>query len=337
MTEKETPDAVSPENAANLLKLEEELKRSRDHWGVTYKILKRIREGELWRNGGFQNYTLWLAEAAKKSGMHASELWKRFGAGRHYEEYLKREAQVGRSHPSIETVEASPNTIALAYRLAGDGNWVFADSLMTDILDGKIRRADLNDAWKAVKEAKSEAVREKKRPEEKKKGIPPAFYRKNSFKLEAVLTLSADSGGFLVGASHPKRSRFRVISSTEPVSTETAGSVDCVIIENRSTKTGALRLHGISVEPKRPDGLYLAKEPEKATPYDYRWLAVPTGFEDAYRDFVRDSLPGWGLLVIKSSTHSVRNALQASEQTPDSELRLSELENLIIETLEPAP
>ena len=28
MTEKETPDAVSPENAANLLKLEEELKRS---------------------------------------------------------------------------------------------------------------------------------------------------------------------------------------------------------------------------------------------------------------------------------------------------------------------
>ena len=55
MTEKETPDAVSPENAANLLKLEEELKRSRDHWGVTYKILKRIREGELWRNGGFQN------------------------------------------------------------------------------------------------------------------------------------------------------------------------------------------------------------------------------------------------------------------------------------------
>ena len=52
MTEKETPDAVSPENAANLLKLEEELKRSRDHWGVTYKILKRIREGELWRNGG---------------------------------------------------------------------------------------------------------------------------------------------------------------------------------------------------------------------------------------------------------------------------------------------
>ena len=48
MTEKETPDAVSPENAANLLKLEEELKRSRDHWGVTYKILKRIREGELW-------------------------------------------------------------------------------------------------------------------------------------------------------------------------------------------------------------------------------------------------------------------------------------------------
>ena len=128
-----------------------------------------------------------------------------------------------------------------------------------------------------------------------------------------------------------------MISSTEPVSTETAGSVDCVIIENRSTKTGALRLHGISVEPKRPDGLYLAKEPEKATPYDYRWLAVPTGFEDAYRDFVRDSLPGWGLLVIKSSTHSVRNALQASEQTPDSELRLSELENLIIETLEPAP
>ena len=43
MTEKETPDAVSPENAANLLKLEEELKRSRDHWGVTYQILKRIR------------------------------------------------------------------------------------------------------------------------------------------------------------------------------------------------------------------------------------------------------------------------------------------------------
>ncbi|WP_268811390.1 hypothetical protein [Mesosutterella multiformis] len=41
--------------------------------------------------------------------------------------------------------------------------------------------------------------------------------------------------------------------------------------------------------------------------------------------------------MIKSSTHSVRNALQASEQTPDSELRLSELENLIIETLEPAP
>ncbi len=80
MTEKETPDAVSPENAANLLKLEEELKRSRDHWGVTYQILKRIREGEFWRNGGFQNYTLWLAEAAKKSGMHASELWKRFGA-----------------------------------------------------------------------------------------------------------------------------------------------------------------------------------------------------------------------------------------------------------------
>ena len=107
MTEKETPDAVSPENAANLLKLEEELKRSRDHWGVTYKILKRIREGELWRNGGFQNYTLWLAEAAKKSGMHASELWKRFGAGRHYEEYLKREAQVGRSHPSIETLQAT--------------------------------------------------------------------------------------------------------------------------------------------------------------------------------------------------------------------------------------
>ena len=67
MTEKETPDAVSPENAANLLKLEEELKRSRDHWGVTYKILKRIREGELWRNGGFQNYTLWLAEAARVS------------------------------------------------------------------------------------------------------------------------------------------------------------------------------------------------------------------------------------------------------------------------------
>ena len=64
---------------------------------------------------------------------------------------------------------------------------------------------------------------------------------------------------------------------------------------------------------------------------------MPTGFEDAYRDFVRDSLPGWGLLVIKSSTHSVRNALQASEQTPDPELRLAELENLIIETLEPAP
>ena len=29
MTEKETPDAVSPENAANLLKLEEELKRDK--------------------------------------------------------------------------------------------------------------------------------------------------------------------------------------------------------------------------------------------------------------------------------------------------------------------
>lgn len=105
--------------------------------------------------------------------MHASELWKRFGAGRHYEEYLKREAQVGRSHPSIETVEASPNTIALAYRLAGDGNWVFADSLMTDILDGKIRRADLNDAWKAVKEAKSEAAREKNAPRKRRRGFRP--------------------------------------------------------------------------------------------------------------------------------------------------------------------
>ena len=69
MTEKETPDAVSPENAANLLKLEEELKRSRDHWGVTYKILKRIREGELWRNGGFHA----VARGSREKKRHARE------------------------------------------------------------------------------------------------------------------------------------------------------------------------------------------------------------------------------------------------------------------------
>lgn len=67
MTEKETPDAVSPENAANLLKLEEELKRSRDHWGVTYKILKRSARENSGGTAGFRTTRCGSRKPRKKA------------------------------------------------------------------------------------------------------------------------------------------------------------------------------------------------------------------------------------------------------------------------------
>ncbi|MCI5850362.1 MAG: hypothetical protein MR009_02235 [Sutterellaceae bacterium] len=319
--------------------LEDLVRLSRDRWGVTYLLIRKAREEELWRSSGAMNFSVWMANLAKKSGMHSSELWKRYGAGKAYEGYVRREAAAGRVRPAVEDLTASSNTLALAFRVAGKEKPLLADELVTDVLDGKLTRNELNEAWKSVREAKAVSVAEKKKPEEKKNPPPADFYRKSDFKLASVLALATNGGAILTGASHARKTRWKVLPAPGTVLPDTASGPDVEIIENRSTGGSSLVLHGISVDHRHPSAFFVPKEGTElqAGPYDYQWLAVRAGYGEAGKEYVRSFLPGWGLLEVSPETRKVKVILAASKRKPEPDARLAALERFLLTVLEPAP
>ena len=127
------------------------LSSDRRNWADTFKLMKRVRDEELY-SGEYASFTQWVNALADRNHYHQSTLWNRFNAGNTYAEYAERKKKAGQEVKEIEQVDISPDTIALVGTIANRSkDTKYADELMDKALEHDLSRQDLRDVNRQIR------------------------------------------------------------------------------------------------------------------------------------------------------------------------------------------
>jgi hypothetical protein len=305
----------------NLEEVENELidllDKDKQNWVQIYRLMDEVDKEKAYTT---RSFTQWVNNLADKAKVHVSLLWSRKKAGAAYDEYFKRAEEKGIKVAPLEKVNVSPDNINLVTKIAGN-NDVVADELMEKVVNNKLHRADLKEAWEEVK---SERVA---------KGLAPTRATRHDVETDTVATatdtvsakaivysirndrtwLASTIDGYISSDYHTYKAltEFAVRTGTS----RNARRIDVAVFEDltNSVDRGShdITVHGIEIKVSKSDLLHDTKMAEYTDFCNYFWIAVPIELVAEVEAYAMDN---WGILVFdkgKMKCHRKAKTLNA--------------------------
>ena len=298
--------------------MEQILKSDKKSWVKLYQLMDKVEQERLY-SPEHRSYTAWVNYMAEHIKVHVSLLWSRKKAGKYYSDYQQRAAAAGLIVPDMEQVNVSPDNFNLVEKIAGTNTKV-ADELMGKVLQGELKRSDLQNAWQTVRADKKNV---------RVNGID----KKNRFLYgeqteigQVIEDTAATAADIILELSNnpswvPNRSfddhvanKYRVMPefAVRTGTSRNARRIDALVMETYSCgdKSREVHSHGIEIKVSKHDLLSDHKMQEYVDHVDYFWVAVPDELSEAARSILGD---GWGLLLMDSNK-SIRVEIEAKKQ-----------------------
>ena len=317
----------------DLQQIEEQIAYLVEHdkvrWVKLYELIDSVDRRKLW-NPVFKSFSQWIKHLAEECGVHESLLWKRKKAGSVYAKFAERKQARDEYAMPMQEIKVSPDNFELIEKIA-QGNNNVTDELIEQVLQGALKRSDLKNAWKTVKEEKIangenpcrangyESFGQKKEnevvdneaPAEPIEPIEPVEAATPENKIKAVDVVLAMTDNDWLQQLLPDDSeinREKMFYRTKrvnknfaefPVFTGTSRQsrqIDLLTVENITAENpGELLLHGVEIKVSKSD----LENDHKMTEYgdfvDYLWFAVPTELVEVAEKISLDSI---GIIAI---------------------------------------
>lgn len=274
-------------------------------WVKIYELMQEVETDKLYKEQ-YNSYTAWVNSFAERVKVNVSLLWQRKKAGKYYAEYVERQNKKGNTVIPIEEVKVSPDNFILVEKIAC-GNQAVADELIDKVVDGKLKRQDLSNAWKTVKAERERAgvkvVRQNAHDMPKfdvgESSMNLANEKKTSITATDIVLAFNKNSWIAERIEKPyvvEKYRIMTEFAVETGTSSHARRMDILALENISAKTkGDVNIHGIEVKVSKSDLLSDKKMQEYREYCDYFWLAVPENLLDDAKNIVVD---GWGIITL---------------------------------------
>ena len=270
------------------------LSSDRRNWADTFKLMKRVRDEELYSND-YASFTQWVNALADRNHYHQSTLWNRFNAGNTYAEYAERKKKAGQEVKEIEQVDISPDTIALVGTIAKDTK--YADELMDKALEHDLSRQDLRDVNRQIRNEHSRVSQgvddqlETVKVDNKKISVTADMM---------VSALQNDTSWLDADHRHRKNDFYRGYPELTVHSGTSihARRMDECILENLTDEhalSNHVNIHCIENKVSKNDLIRDHKMGEYADYGDFFWLCIPKELLEVAEKYVAQ---GWGILIV---------------------------------------
>lgn len=281
----------------------------RRNWADTFKLMKRVRDEELYSND-YASLTQWVNALADRNYYHQSTLWNRFNAGNTYAEYAERKKKAGQEVKSIEQVDISPDTIALVGTIANRSkDTKYADDLMDKAWEHDLSRQDLRDINRQIR---AEHSRVKQDIDEQLDDVKVNNNKINVTADMMVKAFQSDTSWLDADHRHRKNDFYKVFPEL-PVHSGTsihARRMDVCILENLTDEhalSSHVNIHCVENKVSKNDLVRDHKMGEYADYGDFFWLCIPKELLEVAEKYVAQ---GWGILIVNDNEniHAARKA-----------------------------
>lgn len=273
------------------------LSSDRRNWADTFKLMKRVRDEELY-SGEYASFTQWVNALADRNHYHQSTLWNRFNAGNTYAEYAERKKKAGQEVKDIKQVDISPDTIALVGTIANRSkDTKYADELMDKALEHDLSRQDLRDVNRQIRDEHSRVS------QDVDDQLETVKVDNKKISVTADMMISAfqnDTSWLDADHRHRKNDFYRVY----PELTVHSGTsihvkrMDECILENLTDEhavSNHVNIHCIENKVSKNDLIRDHKMGEYANYGDFFWLCIPKELLLVAEKYVAQ---GWGILIV---------------------------------------
>lgn len=273
------------------------LSSDRRNWADTFKLMRRVRDEELYTDK-YASFTQWVNALADRNHYHQSTLWNRFNAGNTYAEYAERKKKIGQAVPAIEDVDISPDSIALVGTIANRSkNTVYTDELMDKALNHELSRQDLRDVNRQIRDEHSRIK------QDVDCDLDKINVDNKKIKVTADMMVSAfknDTSWLDADHRHRKNDFYQVYPEL-PVHSGTsihARRMDECVLENLTDDhalSNHVNIHCVENKVSKNDLTHDHKMGEYADYGDFFWLCIPKELLEVAKKYVA---PGWGILLV---------------------------------------
>lgn len=318
----------------DIYKIEAEIQQilttDKKSWIRVYELICLVEADKSWRDN-FPSFSSWIRHLAAISKVHESVIWQRKKAGEIYKKYQTREKANGRGVLPLEKVRVSPSNLILAEKI-GQGVPAATDSLINKIIQGDLKRSELNAAWQSVK-----------RVREANGEVPNATTRHDKIKPDEVALVASDisialtNSDWLRGLSdthNTTSNKFekRIYRATPEFPavfglTGRSEKIDLLVVENITLrKAHRLNTHAIKIKVSVSDIMNDKSVSGYADLVDFMWIAVSANLKDLA---LRNAKASWGVIVVNDQNEAevVRKAVR---QNPIIERKLDLMQAFVI-------
>jgi len=266
----------------NIKKIEKELsdlvQQDKQAWTHFYVLLKEIEDQELWRNADCKSFTSWVKNFSVQNKIHESVVWNRKKAGKVYENYVQIKKNEGIEVAKLEDLNITADSLVLLDKIAKESP-VLGAELTDKVVSGELKRKELREAYKAIRDPNK--IKSKKKKDEELIEVAKIEDRVTSAQIvealkdELWLGKSKETVHFystFMKNKYKPLTEFPVFPGTSTKSRR----IDVLVAENLTTiEARDLFLHGIEIKVSSGDLKADKKYSEYTEFVDYMWLAVP--------------------------------------------------------------
>lgn len=298
-------------------KLSKIFEEERKNWISTYKLMKRVKEEELWV-GMYKNYTAWVKHLGIVNDYNPSVLWARYKAGQDYLDF-KNSIDGENELPPLEEVKSSPDSINLVIKILKEISTydsltkkIDPKKLMMQVAHGEIPRKQLRDEKHEVERQISLGI-----VDGTGKGNSKDTNESYITNVDASNVFKNDHSWLNTGdADKDKNAYYRVVSdiNINDAKTNRVDFLNMVVLENLTNekkKNDEVNLHVMTLMNKLDKFEKMDNSFKLSEIGDYYWLVVPERFEKEGREYFKKVYDknrnnGFGLILLKKKDDKVK-------------------------------
>lgn len=274
-----------------LIEIENELSvlvtNDKTSWIKIYKLLQEVEERKLYLEN-YRSFTAWINAFAQESKVNVSLLWSRLKAGRYYNEYEKKQKELGKRVAPLDEIDCSADCFVFIEKISKDNAEISAP-LIEKAISHELTRKDFQKAYE-----------EKKRVKQTTSNLKVLKMTDNEVKITAndiVMAFTNNTNWLDYKIKKYQNPKYHVFQEfgVQTGTSRHARRMDLLVIETFSTEKEEIYTHGIEIKVDKADLLNDHKMQEYREHCEFFWIAIPDNLKE-YAEKV--CCENWGIITI---------------------------------------
>lgn len=286
-------------------KLSMYINSEKNEWINVYRLMNEVKTNELFKLRDLNSFNAWVSDTAVRFKIGVSTLWRKFKAGKVYEEYANRLELVNRTAPNASEINISPDTLSSIETLAGKDATKMVQ-LIDKAIAGELSRSDIRMALKSkrrvdegsIPKSRHNAISADERISDidvKVKAYDIILELHNYYWLYGLTNKEINTNDFIKTYLYKLFDEMGVITGTS----RHKRRLDGVVVENLlfdNKDNDGINIHGLEIKVDKYDLLGDKKMQEYTDFVDYFSIVIPN--EEELINIAKNvKLNEWGIMV----------------------------------------